>query len=124
MSSGQQAGAPAVAKVSTDRTQIAANGQDLAYVTVELADAAGTPIYSRADERRVKVRVLGAGRLAGMGNGDPQDVSSLQSGDRMTFHGRIVAAVQAGTRAGKISVEVEIDGMARQRLQLDAISQQ
>ena len=116
------AGAPGAAKVSIDRAQIAANGQDLAYVTVELTDAAGTAIYSRADERRVKVRVLGAGHLAGMGNGDPQDVSSLQSGDRKTFHGRVVAAVQAGTQAGEILVEVEIDGLPHQRVRLEAIS--
>jgi beta-galactosidase len=116
------AGAPATAKVSIDRTQISANGQDLAYVKVELADAAGTPIYSRKDERRVKMRVLGAGRLAGMGNGDPQDVSSLQSGNRMTFHGRVVAAVQAETSAGQVLVEVDVDGLPRQVVRLDVVS--
>lgn len=117
------AGAPAAAKVSMDRTQIAANGQDLAYVTVELVDAAGTPVYARSDERRVKVSVVGAGHLAGMGNGDPHDVSSLQSGDRMTFHGRAVAAVQAGTEAGTVTVEIAIDGLPVQRVRLEAISQ-
>lgn len=116
------AGAPAAARISVDRKQIAANGQDLAYVTVELVDALGTPVYSRRDERRVKVRVMGAGRLAGMGNGDPQDASSLQSGDRKTFHGRAVAVVQAGTRAGQITVEIEIDGLPSQRARLDATS--
>jgi beta-galactosidase len=118
------AGVPVAAKATVDRTQFAANGQDLAYVTVELLDANGTPIYARGDERRVKVRVLGAGRLAGFGNGDPQDVSSLQSGDRMTFHGRAVAVVQAGTQAGEVSVEVEVEGMPLQRIRLSAISQQ
>jgi beta-galactosidase len=118
------AGLPVAAKATVDRTQFAANGQDLAYVTVELLDANGTPIYARGDERRVKVRVLGAGRLMGFGNGDPQDVSSLQSGDRMTFHGRAVAVVQAGTLAGEVSVEVEVEGMPLQRIRLSAISQQ
>ena len=118
------AGVPVSAKVSLDRQEIAANGQDLAYVTIELADAAGTPIYSRHDERRVKVRVLGAARLAGMGNGDPQDVSSLQSGSRMTFHGRAVAAIQAQTKAGEVSIEIEIDGLPPKRVRLEAISPQ
>jgi len=116
------AGAPAAAKVSLDRDEIAANGQDLAYVTVELVDADGTPIYSRRDERSVQIRVLGAGRLAGMGNGDPQDASSFQSGDRRTFHGRAVAVVRAGTGAGQIVVEVQVDGLPLQRVRLDAVS--
>lgn len=117
------AGVPAMAKVGADRMQMTANGQDLAYVTIELFDANGTPVYARGDERRVKVRVLGAGRLAGLGNGDPQDVSSLQSGDRMTFHGRAVAVVQAGTKAGDLFVEIEVEGLPRQRIRLSAISQ-
>lgn len=112
------AGAPAAARVRLDRRRMTANGQDLAYVTVELADAAGTRVYSRRDERRVKVRVIGAGRLAGMGNGDPQDVSSLRSGERKTFHGRVVAVVQAGARAGRIIVEVQAEGLPVQRVEL------
>ena len=119
----ETAGAPAVAKATVDRTQFAANGQDLAYVTIELFDASGTPIYARGDDRRVKVRVVGAGRLAGLGNGNPQDVSSLQSGDRMTFHGRAVAVVQAGTKAGDLFVEIEVEGLPGQRIRLSAISQ-
>ena len=113
------AGAPAGARISLDRQRMAANGQDLAYVTVELTDAGGVPVYSRRDERRVKVRVLGAGRLAGMGNGDPQDPSSLQSGDRRTFHGRAMAVVRAGTRAGRVTVEVDIEGQPLRRVRLD-----
>ncbi|MCW3849516.1 DUF4982 domain-containing protein [Sphingomonas sp. LB-2] len=116
------AGAPATARVTVDRRKLTANGQDLAYVTVELADAAGTPIYARRDERRIKVRVMGAGRLAGMGNGDPQDASSLQSGDRMSFHGRAVAVVQAGGQAGQIVVEVQVEGLPVQRVRLDLTS--
>jgi beta-galactosidase len=116
------AGVPATAKATIDRTQLTANGQDLAYVTMELFDADGTPVYARGDERRVKVRVLGAGRLAGFGNGDPQDISSLQSGERMTFHGRAVAVVQAGTEAGDLSVQIEVEGMPLQRIRLSAVS--
>lgn len=116
------AGVPATVKATADRTQLMANGQDLAYVAIELFDANGTPVYARGDERRVKVRVLGAGHLAGLGNGDPQDVSSLKSGDRMTFHGRVVAAVQAGTSAGQVMVEIEVEGLPPQNLRLDAIS--
>ncbi|GAA0328473.1 glycoside hydrolase family 2 TIM barrel-domain containing protein [Sphingomonas oligophenolica] len=114
------AGAPAKARVTADRDRLTANGEDLAYVTVELVDAAGTPVYAQSGDRRVTVRVLGAATLAGIGNGNPQDASSFQSDVRRSFHGRVVAAVRAGTRAGPVMVEVEADGLPIARLRLGA----
>jgi beta-galactosidase len=116
------AGTPAAAKLSIDRQRLAANGTDIAYVTIELVDTNGTPIYAQADDRRVTVRVTGAGSLAGIGNGDPRDAGSFQSGTRSSFHGRAVAAIRAGMRAGPVKVEVMVDGLPSQRLLLDAAS--
>ena len=116
------AGVPVEAAVSADRSQVTANGEDLAYVTIELLDANGNPIYHSAGDREVRVSVSGAGTLAGLGNGDPRDASSLHSGTRKTFHGRAVAAVRAGTQAGPITVEVESEGMPPRRVQIDAVS--
>lgn len=116
------AGAPASARVSVDRSQVAANGEDLAFVTVELADADGTPVYARSDDREVRVKVSGPGTLAGLGNGDPQDASSFESGRRKTFHGRVVAVVRAGEAAGPITVEIEAEGLPVRVVQVDAVS--
>jgi beta-galactosidase len=117
------AGAPTQAKVSVDRAKVTANGEDLAYVTVELVDANGTPVYAQSGDRNVRVKVSGAGALAGFGNGNPQDASSLQSGNRKTFHGRAVAVVRSGTTAGPIIVDIEGEGLSPQRVQIDAVSQ-
>jgi len=116
------AGQPAAFKATTDRSQLKANGEDLAYVTVELADSNGVPIYARGGDRKVKVSVSGAGVLGGAGNGDPVDASSLQSGERKTFHGRMVAAVRAGASPGAIVVEVAVEGLPTQRLRLDVVA--
>ena len=116
------AGAPAVADVSVDRSQLSANGEDLAYIAVELHDADGTPIYARNDDRQVRVRVSGAGALAGIGNGNPIDVSSFQSGERKTFHGRVVAVVRVGTQAGPIVVDIETEGLPSRQLRLNAVA--
>ena len=116
------AGAPAVADVSVDRSQLSANGEDLAYIAVELHDADGTPIYARNDDRQVRVRVSGAGALAGIGNGNPIDVSSFQSGERKTFHGRVVAVIRAGTQAGPIVVDIETEGLPSRQLRLNAVA--
>lgn len=113
---------PAAAVVSVDRSQLEANGEDLAYVAVELHDADGTPIYARNDDRPVRVRVRGAGTLAGIGNGNPVDASSFQSGERRTFHGRVVAVVRAGTRAGPIVVDIEAEGLPSRQVRLQALA--
>ncbi|MEA1676237.1 glycoside hydrolase family 2 TIM barrel-domain containing protein [Nitrospirillum sp. BR 11163] len=116
------AGAPVQARLSLDRPTVRANGEDLAYLTVELADADGTPVYARDADRQVTVHVAGAGALAGMGNGDPRDAGSFQSGQRRTFHGRVVAAVRAGTQAGAITVDVALPGLPPQRVTLNAVA--
>jgi beta-galactosidase len=116
----QTAGAPVSARVSVDRSQVRPNGEDLAYVAVELVDANGTPVYAQSDDRVVRVTVSGAGTLAGIGNGNPRDASSFDSGRRKTFHGRAVATVRAGTAAGPIIVEVHPDGLPPRRVQINA----
>jgi beta-galactosidase len=116
------AGTPAIADVSVDRQQLGANGEDLAYVVVELHDADGTPIYARNDDRQVHVRVSGAGTLAGIGNGNPVDVSSFQSGERKTFHGRMVAVIRAGTQAGPIIVDIDTEGLPSRQVRLQVVT--
>ena len=118
----QTAGAPASAKVSVDRSQVTANGEDLAYATVELIDANGLPVYAQDADRAVHVRVSGAGALAGIGNGNPRDASSFQSGNRKTFHGRVVVAVRAGLEAGPITIKVDADGLPAREVRIDAVS--
>ncbi|MEO7493757.1 MAG: glycoside hydrolase family 2 TIM barrel-domain containing protein [Massilia sp.] len=116
------AGQPAAIKLSLDRRQLGANGLDLAYLNAELVDADGVPVYAGASDRKLKVSVRGAGVLAGAGNGNPQDAASLQSGERRTFHGQLVAAIRAGTSAGPVLVEVSGEGVPTQRLTLDVVA--
>jgi beta-galactosidase len=118
------AAAPAVADVSLDRSQLTADGENLAYVTVELRDANGTSIYARKDDRKVRVRVTGAATLAGIGNGNPVDVSSFQSGERTTFHGRAVAVIRAGTRPGPVIIDIDSEGLPSRQVRLHAVAPQ
>jgi beta-galactosidase len=118
----QTTGAPVSVRVSFDRSRVRANGEDLAYVTIELVDANGTLVYAQSGDRNVRVAVSGAGTLAGIGNGNPRDASSFETARRKTFHGRVVAAVRAGTGAGPIIVEVEPENLPARRVQISAVS--
>jgi beta-galactosidase len=118
----QTAGSPVSAKLSVDRPQVTANGEDLAYVTIDLVDTNGTPVYVQGSDRDVRVTVTGSGTLAGIGNGNPRDASSFQSGIRKTFHGRLVAVVRAGTEAGPIIINVDADGLSVRQVRINAVS--
>ena len=115
-------GEPASLRWTVDRTRLRANGEDLAYLTIELFDAQGVPIYMQGHDREVTVRVAGAGTLAGIGNGDPHDASSFQSGRRRTFHGRVVAVVKASMHAGPVTVQIDAPGLTSQQVRIDSVS--
>ncbi|MDV6330979.1 glycoside hydrolase family 2 TIM barrel-domain containing protein [Asticcacaulis sp. 201] len=116
------AGDPVRAQLHSDKTQIVANGEDLAYVNLTLLDDDGTPIYARDGDRQVTVHVSGAAALAGIGNGNPMDAASFQSGKRTTFHGQLAFVLRGLNQPGKIQVTVDIDGLPAQYLRLDAVA--
>jgi beta-galactosidase len=100
------AGTPAKIRLTVDRPQIAADGDDLAYITAQLIDGKGEPVATAKEDVQLQFRVTGAGALAGVGNGDPKALESFQSGVRSTFWGRAVAVVRSGKTPGPITVEV------------------
>ena len=62
-------GAPASVQLAPDRTVIAADGEDLAVITVSVADPQGriVPVAANA----ISFTLEGPGRILGVGNGDP-----------------------------------------------------
>ncbi len=97
--------------VTADRTSISAYRGDLAYVTVSVVDAVGTPV----PEARIHVsfEVSGDGELAAVGSGDPTDVSSFHVPERTTWQGRAVAILRpTTTTAGTIKLTATAEGLA------------
>ena len=63
-------GAPAALRLSTDRTKLTADGEDLTMVEVDVVDAQGR-IVPTADNLVSFTMSTGAGHVAGVGNGNP-----------------------------------------------------
>ena len=118
----QTAGAPESLRVTLDKSRLRANGEDLAYVTAQLEDASGVPVYAQSGDLAVTVTVSGAGQLAGAGNGNPYAPESLQSGQMTTFHGRVVAVVRAAASAGTLTVTVAAKGLPLQTVTLPVVA--
>jgi beta-galactosidase len=91
---------------STDRASIRDDATDLAYVAIELHDAAGV-LVTGADTA-VRVEVAGAGVLAGYGSGNPKTAERFDADTRTTFDGRALAIIRpTGTGAITVTVSTE-----------------
>ena len=88
------AGAPAKLRLSADRTRIAANGQDLSFVKVEVLDRDGN-ICPNADNE-IHFEVNGnALAIAGLDNGDATNHESFQGRDHQAYHGLALAVLKS-----------------------------
>ena len=96
------AAAPSLA-VTADRTRLRADDADLAFVAIELRDAARPAGHRRrpAGDRQVS----GAGRLAGMCSANPKTTERFDADTWTTFDGRALAVVRP-TGEGAITVTV------------------
>ncbi|MCU1446770.1 glycoside hydrolase family 2 TIM barrel-domain containing protein [Cryobacterium sp.] len=88
---------------TADRTAIRADDTDLAYIAIELRDAAG--VLVTGSDRAVRVEVTGAGVLAGLGSGNPTTAERFDASIRDTFDGRALAIIRP-TEAGAITVTI------------------
>jgi beta-galactosidase len=93
--------------VKSDRDELALNRGDLACVSVTLTDKAGTA--NMAAEKKVSVKVEGAGVLQGFGSGNPVTEESYLGTEHTSFEGRVLAVIRP-TEAGTIKVSVGAEG--------------
>ena len=98
------AGRPTQLKLETDRSQIHADGDDLAYVTVSLVDANGT-LVPEADDQ-LTFEVAGAGTFRAVCNGDATSLEPFTRPQMRLFKGMLVVTVQAATKPGTLRLTV------------------
>jgi beta-galactosidase len=96
-------GDPATIRLSADRNEIAADGEDIAMVRVEALDSAGRPVPTA--DNLIKFNISGQGSLLGVGNGDPNCHESDKQPMRSLFNGLAQLIVQATKTPGAILIE-------------------
>ena len=112
------AGQPARINLKADRTRIAADGQDLSYITVELVDGHG--VRNPTAENLIKFDVAGPGQIIAVGNANPVSTESYQQPQRKAWQGRCLLIVKSDKRAGKIIVRASTKGLAPAEILIDA----
>nr|WP_229258864.1 DUF4982 domain-containing protein [Duganella flavida] len=118
-SSVRTAQAAAALHATADRSTIAADGRDLSFITVRVADA--NNVTAPRAEPRIRFTVEGPGELVATDNGDPTNLESFKSPERAAFNGLCLAIVRAlpGKR-GSITVRAAAEGLQPATLTLRA----
>ncbi len=98
------AGKPERLVLETDRKTIAADGNDLAFVTVSLRDANGTLIPDA--DNQLTFEVSGAGAFKAACNGDATSLEPFTQPTMRLFHGQLVVVLQSANYMGDIRLVV------------------
>jgi len=95
--------------ITAEENQLKANGEDLAYVSVEITDNAG--IRKMLSDRKITISVSGAGALAAVGSAACRTEESYLSNSFTTYNGKMIAIIRTGKEAGTLIVNASADGM-------------
>jgi beta-galactosidase len=95
-------------RLTADRTEIDADGEDVAILKVEALDKEGRPVPTASN--LIGFKVSGAGALIGVGNGDPNCQESDKEPKRALFNGLAQVIVQSSKRPGEIRIEAVKEG--------------
>ena len=95
-------------RITADRSEINADGEDVAILKVEALDKDGRSVPTA--NNRIAFNVSGAGRLIGVGNGNPNCLESDKEPKRSLFNGFAQVIIQSTKRPGEIHIEAIKDG--------------
>ena len=110
------AGKPDHIELIADRTELTADGKDLAYITVRVVDKDGN--LCPDDGSLVSFTATGAGKYRASANGDPTCLDLFHLPQMHAFSGQLTAIVQAGEKTGNIEFEAKAKGLKTGRLSI------
>lgn len=103
------ASAPDHLVLTPHRQSLKANGDDLLYVTVQVADKEGNIVPT--DARMVQFKVEGAGTFEATANGDPTCLLPFQNPEMKLFSGAATAIARSATRPGQLRFTATAEGV-------------
>ncbi|WP_176842144.1 glycoside hydrolase family 2 TIM barrel-domain containing protein [Chitinophaga filiformis] len=109
---------PQAIKLTADRTQIAADANELVYVNVDIVDDLGRVVPNA--NVPLKLTVGGPATLAAAGSACPNCPASFQQSALTTFRGRGLAILRANGRSGSITLQIEGQGLKMAKISIRA----
>jgi len=103
-------GAASQLLLKPDHRKILADGKDLSFVTVTVADSHGQMVPR--SKNRIHFEIEGPGEIVATDNGDPTSLESFQSPDRNAFNGLCLVIVRAKAgQGGTIRLTARAEGL-------------
>ena len=110
-------GEPASIRLTTDRKQISADGEDLAYIKLEIIDKNGNLVPDATIP--VTVNVNGKATLLAAATANLRDIEPKTSPNVTTYKGQALIIVRSGKKAGKATItatSTQFKGIGRQNI--------
>jgi beta-galactosidase len=99
-----------------DCSSIAADGQDLSFVRVEVVDKAGR-LQPNADAQ-IHFNLTGPGTIAGLGNANLKDETPYQGMDCRVYRGVALVVLRSSHQAGSLYLRAEAQGLASAKVHI------
>lgn len=84
---------------------------DLSYILIEAFDNEGN-LCPLADNK-IDITIKGPGKIAGVGNGNPQSMESFQAESIKLFYGKAMVIVGSGFKKGTLEITANSDGLKK-----------
>jgi beta-galactosidase len=107
---------PVQIRLTADQKSLRADGQGLAFITVEAVDAQGQP-HPNADHA-VTFSLKGPGRIVSVGNADLTSEEPYRGSRRKLFHGKGLVVVRSSRTAGTLTMTATAPGLKGGSIQL------
>lgn len=105
------AGEPYQLRLTPDRTIIKADGLDLSFLLVEVVDKNGN--FCPLADHEITIDISGPGRIAGVGNGNPQSVEPFQYNKIKLFYGKALIIAGSGFENGILKINATAKGLVK-----------
>lgn len=105
----QTSGDAARIKLTADRNEIQANGQDLSFITVEITDKDG--IFQPNASNRLNFTLDGSGTIVGIDNANIKETDPYVGNTRKAWKGRALVVIKSARDAGDIKLKVTSTGL-------------
>ena len=112
-------GKPHSVRLTADRNEIHADGEDVAVLKVEVFDQEGRLMPTA--KNMVNFTVTGPGALIGVGNGDPNCQESDKAPKRSVYNGLAQVIIQSTKSPGAVRIQAAMDGGARQKTPAECV---
>ncbi|MDR2429517.1 MAG: DUF4982 domain-containing protein, partial [Puniceicoccales bacterium] len=102
---------------TADRLKIAADGTDLAFVTLRITDANGQTVPR--SKNPIQLRLEGPGEIVATDNGDPTDPTPFKSPHRRAFNGLALAIIKARpNQKGTLTLHAHSEGLTPTKIDI------